>query len=654
MADGSQRPPRDYLRPHDRWSCGDNSWGTPCPTGPSRSGVCQAGSACEPRKLGDRWFCNRSAVRGGPCELGPGPQGECRVVHATCQPRYSLRHRRGHWTIVAVTGAIGLFSIWLSGPARNRWLSAGKLTAVHAQILDSQGERRCQACHEAGDQGVAVWLATAVGQRPVADGGSQADRCLECHDERLAMETALLPHNVPLPTLQQWTKEACQRSELKPPRIASETKLVCADCHREHHGRRHELAAMTDRQCQTCHAKSFTSFADGHPEFDADSVWSRPNMRFGHAVHRQRHFPAASREFACKSCHAVDWAGEPASPSYMTCAGCHEQEIERSLGAGVAVIRLPIVDIDALRDAGHDVGLWPAAATGDFDGCLTLPLALMLQLDPPASEAIRQLGCNFDLFDLDLRDQAQVRHVATIAKGIRHAMQELATQGPAVIQRELHERIGDPGMTVAASHLFEGAAPEFWKELAARWFPDEDRGPVAGDLGDAPQTTPAGPAGPGPSVPVTRWFADDELLQVRYVPLGHADPVLHSWLTLGAITADRHSAQLSGDWYSQTAPGLCIACHQVHSGTIGWRSARVFPPLTRYSHAPHLVLPALADCAACHPWRTSGFAEAAADFEPVTKALCVSCHSSQLAGDHCLLCHRYHASSPVADGEFRP
>ena len=401
MAEGSQRSPQDYVRPHDPWVCGDNACGAPCPTGPTRWGVCQAGSACEPRQRGDRWVCNRSAVRGGPCELGPSPHGECRIVHSRCQPRRALRRLRGHWTTVAVVAVLGLMAVWLTGPDRPGWLAPGQLTSGHSQLLDPDGGRRCQACHEAGELAVTEWLAAALGWQPAATNGTQSARCLNCHRDRLPLELALRVHSLPAATLHRWTEDACRRHAVgrRPTTgVAEAAPLACATCHREHHGRRHELAAMTDRQCQSCHALQFTSFATGHPEFDTEPDSSRSALAFGHRTHQQRHFPATAREFACEICHARDSVGEPGAPSFAACATCHAAEIDRSLSPGVAILHLPIVDVDALGDAGHDIGVWPAAATGDFDGRLPLPLVLLLQLDPAASDAVRQLGWNVDLF----------------------------------------------------------------------------------------------------------------------------------------------------------------------------------------------------------------------------------------------------------------
>jgi len=66
-----------YERPNQPWLCGLADEGASCPTGPGRRGRCPGASACHPLLEGDRWVCNRSPARGGPCENGPSPDGSC-------------------------------------------------------------------------------------------------------------------------------------------------------------------------------------------------------------------------------------------------------------------------------------------------------------------------------------------------------------------------------------------------------------------------------------------------------------------------------------------------------------------------------------------------------------------------------------------------
>ncbi len=89
-----------YERPTRKWVCGRAAAGDPCAMGPDRRGRCTAPmqSRCDPRREGDRYFCERAAAYGGPCAAGPLPDGSCsrpEPTHPECQPRLSLRAKRG-------------------------------------------------------------------------------------------------------------------------------------------------------------------------------------------------------------------------------------------------------------------------------------------------------------------------------------------------------------------------------------------------------------------------------------------------------------------------------------------------------------------------------------------------------------------------------
>ena len=91
--------PTGYLRPHDAFACGHEQG---CRPGPTARGECCAQDDCAPVRVESRWVCRRSVARGGPCESGPGPNGECGVPGRKCQPRMSLRVKRARLVIVSL------------------------------------------------------------------------------------------------------------------------------------------------------------------------------------------------------------------------------------------------------------------------------------------------------------------------------------------------------------------------------------------------------------------------------------------------------------------------------------------------------------------------------------------------------------------------
>jgi predicted CXXCH cytochrome family protein len=85
-----------------------------------------------------------------------------------------------------------------------------------------------------------------------------------------------------------------------------------------------------------------------------------------------------------------------------------------------------------------------------------------------------------------------------------------------------------------------------------------------------------------------------------------------------------------------TYRAMCADCHEEEMRNLTPVFAGAPAPplgrLTRFDHGPHLNQP----CVGCH--RTAP----AANFGPVTKAMCTDCHTAGKAGTTCLTCHQYH------------
>jgi hypothetical protein len=213
---------------------------------------------------------------------------------------------------------------------------------------------------------------------------------------------------------------------------------------------------------------------------------------------------------------------------------------------------------------------------------------------------------------------------------------------------------------------------------AAEWLPSADDSGNASTAQPSSATTvqettaevinsQTGPrtSNPEPSyAPAGSWFRDDATFSIRYRPAAHADPVLTSWLEMIAAASHgtRQSLALEAfkEWTTPTSAGLCATCHSIEQPAAGrldinWRgNNRAATPrmFTKFSHGPHLVLPDLTDCTACHAidagvaradtyagWDPSRFAS---EFLPISKQSCATCHTSKAAGDNCQQCHNYH------------
>lgn len=615
------------------------------------------------------WNCNRPAALGGPCPEGPSAQGVCGHALPRCTPRPTLRTQRGMLVATLTLAAVGGLLVLLSSASRNALLAPGDLTEHHAQLLSLQGERRCQACHEAGEQEPLTWV-RSLWQSHDPSIPNQTSRCLVCHGSRMDPTLALYAHTLAPDHLRSMTDVISSRLGREPLRRAAlpdpSRNIACAACHREHHGRKHDLKALSNSHCQTCHQSQFHSFADGHPDF-GDWPYDRSrSMVFDHASHASKHFAVAEREFRCLNCHQSESDKDVTRiTSYAMCAHCHEERIRQSSSSGIVILSLPMIDTVALSDAGFDVGEWPPSATGDFDGRLDPTLAAILSLDPDANLAISHLGDEFDFYDVDLEDRQQMADVATLIWGVKRAIHRLAVAGPDAVTRLLIANVRAPSHVTPLAE----STTATWNEVADVWFPNlnvELASRDAREKGEDTREPESKITNPDMSRRSTndgsasrgQWWVDHDLMQVRYAPSGHADNVLGGWFEILAARARQSQSALPEPWFKPTGVGLCASCHRPTEPTSSqsdfFTSRRHGSPnrFTRFSHGPHLLIPHLADCRACHPVVAEaavspvtdiGNAHHTADFMPMSRSNCAACHTSNGAGDQCTKCHRYHA-----------
>jgi hypothetical protein len=474
--------------------------------------------------------------------------------------------------------------------------------------------------------------------------------CLACHENTIELEFALAAHGVDLQKLTGSGGEvalAALDDRLRDPR----NPIACSACHREHQGRHHNLAAMTDRACQACHREQYESFAGDHPKFDKWPYERRTRIAFDHASHQGKHFPIEKREFTCAMCHESDATGRrQLTGAYATtCADCHDSSLIKSFGEGLPLLALPTLDVEALQAAGHEIGAWPAAASGDFDGALPAALQLLLAADPRSSEAMRAVRGGFDFYDVDPDDKAQLATAAALGAGIGSVVNDVSKEGGDAIVRRLAGLL-ERDLGPAEIEALTGRMP---KDVAVdyrdKWF-----GP---ELENAEDERTGGET----------WWSDDATLSLRYRPLGHADPWVRAWLDVLAEAANGPHAAIAEPLLraalKPTTPGQCGSCHSVERDAAGrfaiqWRP---FDPaderrgFSYFDHGPHLIQPQTADCTSCHridvnvqtaaSYTTDDAQQFVAGFEPLSKDSCASCHTPRAAGDGCMQCHSYHGGS---------
>ena len=185
-----------------------------------------------------------------------------------------------------------------------------------------------------------------------------------------------------------------------------------------------------------------------------------------------------------------------------------------------------------------------------------------------------------------------------------------------------------------------------------------------------PAATPIVAKSPEDWVTAGGWFRPRESFTLFYRPSAHADPFLVAWLNTSAKLAEKTAPVATLAFQELTDPqaaGACMKCHTVtadkENTQINWLAAESTPKkktFTTFRHTTHLFLFGNTACATCHTidakadyakyFRGETGALAARDpskfqsnFSPLSKTLCIQCHQPKVAGDSCLLCHRYHA-----------
>ena len=463
-----------YERPTLDWCCGGAE---ACTLGPDASGRCRAGPSCQPVKDGELYKCARSAVAGGPCQPGPGPNGECGCTIPPCVPRPTLRAQRGRLARWAILVATAVVLIALSVNSRHVWL-AGPLSAGHSQI----GE--CTQCHASADDSVSVWLHQAfMPTDPVA----ASESCISCHD-RGGAALAMAPHNQPSEVLQQWretgtsTAAASDDAPLEfalaaavfgPPQKGDDGPVACATCHQEHRGGM-GFTALSDAGCQSCHQAKFGRFPDSHPDFGNYPYQQRQHIAFNHASHIDLHFPkadAALRPETCTACHVADSTGKGMlTTGYeATCASCHDGDIRKGPAAGPPggpFLAVPGLDLDTLAAESVAIGFWPDSF---YDRGIPPVMQALLSAGymAPAKLALLQ---NVDLLDLTDAPPEVLEAVAAFAWATKAMVADMLQTGVLADAGAMQDVL-DIELDAAQISRLGGSVPRDVIALAAdAWF----------------------------------------------------------------------------------------------------------------------------------------------------------------------------------------
>ncbi len=694
-----------YHRPNQDWVCGWADSGQCCQLGPDVRGRCRVAAQCQPLLEGDRWQCARSDLHGGCCPKGPSPAGQCGYSLPPCRPRRSWRSRRRILTRWFASLAVGLVLLVVVSDSVPVLFEPGARSAAHAEIDD------CRACHLTADFGPASWLRAALGQLPGRSDTERCLDCHRVGEAPRLAHSVDPSRLAPLTDAQlgHASRPPWNLSLARASFPGTDQDLACGVCHQEHRGAKANLEEVTNGRCQICHVAPFASLAEGHPEFSAYPAPRRTRIQFDHVSHFSKHFAEdaqLSPPATCSACHAPDNAGRLmlVKPFETVCASCHESDIAgagRAGARGLAVIEVPGLDVETLEARGFGAGVWPRhadAAPGPF-------LRRLLQADPAAVAALAELG-RTRLWDLRTAEPGQLAAAQTLALCIKALLQDLALRGGLALVERLEAQGAEALDSARRGSLVAMLPAAALSEAAAQWFPglddelaawragqplpapaeassrppgppapaepdlfDGDDGLLGGGLfdGDLDAAAPASSAPAAAGKPRGHsieermrfggWYVED--LALRYRPAGHRDNFVRAWIEAESGT------ELFDHLTQADSPGRCGYCHSVDESAAGvsvnWYPRMPKPklhPFAVFSHTAHFSMLGDPGCKTCHQLNPAApYAQGFEDRNPATYAsnyfdidreVCADCHTPELAGNDCTLCHRYHI------GEFEP
>ncbi len=737
-------PKRDVTiprpNPKSRWRCGFESVGMSCSAGPTEQGECcqvPARKSCAPGASGD---CLHRCEGAANCEIAKLRPESRRLTNddlGPCIPTKSAWFSRESIALNMAIFAGGILLCCMALPQREAVFLPGTLSKKHAQILGNElVTERCSLCHPNSH--------SLAGGANHGKAVTQDDLCINCHQTDLRDSVHRLPHDLTdaqLNRLQRDMSDTLKSSvNLINHTHAPQTQSTeCASCHIEHQGAGHDLQAITNQRCQACHRSKFASFGNGHPEFEDFPYRTERKIAFDHRAHADKYFAQKSESFDCKRCHLDADNATSVGPIGRSvgfekaCAQCHSEPLRAAVSDGWALLQIPSIEIQDMQLAGLEQ--WPAGAQFGYDGPLTLPMRILLAADPQVVDALGHLPTSGQLADIDPKEPEQVAAAQTVAQGVRRLLAELAVEG----QQAWHRRLTTVAVDALKRNLTStdqeligrmtmGLPPDLFRQIETEWFSASENltaqrqlqrlaaQPVGFQdellLDDSSQvetrlddnstsdfmaqkviTKPIEMPNINGRTHVTQggWYLDQELLAVRYMPRGHADPLLAAWteyVVLLTSSREKHHSQLElSNVGSKMIPGGCAECHLLSDSNssvlVGdgmdraWKSVArsdAVRPFTRFDHAPHLTLPMIRDCRYCHVLEEGhrlkdGEPENLAtvlaqhrgseltamhatvrdhlhtEFRSMEKSQCNACHRPNGAGDGCTQCHNYHVGN---------
>ena len=599
-----------YERPNLPYRCGRGAmWQSPCNQGPQADGACGGTQECTPFLKSDRWECRRDKRFGGPCEEGPGPDGACSIQRPPCAPRSTLRVIRGRLVMLAVGVVLALIGSTLALDPR----AGGMISLSDAGPLSKS---HAKFTEKVGCSSCHVAHGTGpVGWiKAVFTNSDISSQCLNCHSFG---GPSLKAHNANMS-----------------PEGFMEPDTQCIMCHLEHSGSTVSTRSLSPKQCNSCHKSKFESFEHGHPEFSEKfPYFNRNSIKFDHSSHLQKHFenPKFSDKVPdyCIGCHVITLSDREVRPSTyeVICANCHDSQIKKK---ELILLRLPelvqnLIDQKSLVQACN----FPESQAKMDDEFLSI------STEQPALVSAFLLNIPED--DPETYDQP---------------LQDLISAMTEESSAPFADLIDGQTETAMSGRLLAGLNPEVLKRAACSWGLNLEYEPPA-------------------EARFGGWYAD--MLEIRYKPSGHSDPVAKGWVEFALAVSEkpveddkatRAVAMREQILSAKEGVGGCMKCHAVtevknaKGGSqlkVDWKYGNDDEnrPFVRYSHNDHIeILGAKRSCTNCHildkevdymaTFKEFDPVNWKSNFYPIRKKTCMQCHSEDQINLECQNCHKYH------------
>jgi hypothetical protein len=224
-----------------------------------------------------------------------------------------------------------------------------------------------------------------------------------------------------------------------------------------------------------------------------------------------------------------------------------------------------------------------------------------------------------------------------------------------------------------------GSAPPDAGAAPANAPPAADANPPAGVPADSGAAAAAPQTGAPPAISIGGdvdpeswaeyggWYSQD--YGIFYRPTGHKDKFIYSWVVLTGPQASKSvkspAAAVFDVLTSKDAQGSCTKCHSVDDIQGKGRLVNFGPSkietkqgrFTNFIHEPHFSIVESRGCLTCHnleksrpylkSYEQGNQQNFVSNFSAVKKELCQTCHTTNMARQDCLLCHKYHVNGVV-------